>query len=125
MKIFVTGHRGYIGSHLVDVLKQDGHSVVGCDLNLFEGCEWEAFARPDRELVKDVRTIEPADLDGCDCVMHLAAKILEVLSDPARAAQMGARAAARCEREFRPTAVAARLAASLRRARDRAAAGGA
>jgi nucleoside-diphosphate-sugar epimerase len=73
MKIFVTGHRGYIGTHLVDVLKQDGHSVVGCDLNLFEGCEWETFARPDRELVKDVRTLDPADLDGCDCVMHLAA----------------------------------------------------
>ena len=73
MKVFVTGHRGYIGTHLVDLLKQEGHSVIGCDLNLFEGCNWEPMVKPDRELVKDVRKIEADDLDGCDCVMHLAA----------------------------------------------------
>jgi nucleoside-diphosphate-sugar epimerase len=73
MNVFVTGNRGYIGTHLVDLLKQHGHTVVGCDLNLFEGCGWEPDTPPDRQLVKDVRTITPADLDGCDCVMHLAA----------------------------------------------------
>jgi nucleoside-diphosphate-sugar epimerase len=73
MKIFVTGHGGYIGSHLVEVLKQEGHTVVGCDLGLFDGCAWEPVVRPDVELVKDTRKIEAADLDGCDCVMHLAA----------------------------------------------------
>lgn len=73
MKAFVTGHRGYIGTHLVDVLKQAGHQVVGCDVNLFEGCEWDPFTRPDREIVKDVRKVDEHDLDGCDCVMHLAA----------------------------------------------------
>ena len=31
------------------------------------------MVKPDRELVKDVRKIEASDLDGCDCVMHLAA----------------------------------------------------
>ena len=73
MKVFVTGHRGFIGSHLVDVLKQEGHAVVGCDLRLFEGCNWEPLVEPDHELTKDIRTIEARDLDGCDCVMHLAA----------------------------------------------------
>jgi nucleoside-diphosphate-sugar epimerase len=73
MRIFVTGHRGYIGAHLVDVLKQEGHAVVGCDLKLFDGCNWEPLVDPDRELIKDVRRVEAADLDGCDCVMHLAA----------------------------------------------------
>jgi nucleoside-diphosphate-sugar epimerase len=73
MRVFVTGHRGYIGSHLVDVLKQEGHAVVGCDLGLFDGYGWEPIVAPDVELVKDTRRIEAADLDGCDCVMHLAA----------------------------------------------------
>jgi nucleoside-diphosphate-sugar epimerase len=73
MKVFATGHRGYIGAHLVDVLKQEGHTVIGCDVNLFEGCNWEPLVAPDQELVKDVRQIEPRDLEGCDCVMHLAA----------------------------------------------------
>lgn len=73
MKVFVTGHRGFIGSHLVDVLKQEGHTVVGCDVRLFEGCEWEPIPPADVDLVKDVRKIEAVDLDGCDAVMHLAA----------------------------------------------------
>jgi nucleoside-diphosphate-sugar epimerase len=73
MRVFVTGHQGYIGTHLVDLLKEEGHTVIGCDLNLYEGCNWEPLVKADRTLVKDVRKIEPADLDGCDCVMHLAA----------------------------------------------------
>ena len=60
MKVFVTGHRGYIGSHVVDVLKQEGHTVIGCDINLFEGCNWEPMVKADRELVKDARKIEAA-----------------------------------------------------------------
>jgi nucleoside-diphosphate-sugar epimerase len=73
MKVFVTGHRGYIGTHLVDLLKQEGHTVIGCDVNLFEGCNWEPVVEPDRDLVTDTRAIEATDLEGCDCVMHLAA----------------------------------------------------
>ncbi|AMV40848.1 NAD-dependent epimerase/dehydratase family protein [Planctomyces sp. SH-PL62] len=73
MKVFVTGHRGFIGSHLVDLLKQEGHTVVGCDVRLFEGCEWEPIVPADVDLVKDVRKVEHVDLKGCDAVMHLAA----------------------------------------------------
>ncbi len=73
MRMFVTGHRGYIGSHLVDVLKQEGHTVVGCDLGLFRGCNWEPIVEPDVDLDKDVRAVEASDLKGSDCVMHLAA----------------------------------------------------
>jgi nucleoside-diphosphate-sugar epimerase len=73
MKVFVTGHQGYIGSQLVDLLKQEGHFVIGCDLKLFEGCAWEPLVEPDRELPKDIRKVAAADLAGCDCIMHLAA----------------------------------------------------
>ncbi len=78
MRVFVTGHQGYIGVHLVELLKQAGHHVTGCDVGLFEGCEWEPYARPDVELRCDVRKLEASDLHGHDCVMHLAA----VSNDP-------------------------------------------
>jgi len=73
MKVFVTGHKGYIGVHLVDLLKQAGHTVTGCDLGLFDGCAWEKFVPADRDLCMDVRDITVKDLGGHDCVMHLAA----------------------------------------------------
>ena len=73
MKAFVTGHRGYIGAHLVDLLKQAGHNVTGCDVDLFEGCGWEPMPPADREIRRDVRALAPHDLEGFDCVIHLAA----------------------------------------------------
>jgi nucleoside-diphosphate-sugar epimerase len=73
MKVFVTGHKGYIGPHLIDILKQAGHTVTGCDVGLFEDCAWEAMVGADCELRKDVREVTLKDLDGHDCVMHLAA----------------------------------------------------
>jgi nucleoside-diphosphate-sugar epimerase len=73
MRVLVTGHRGYIGPHLVEILKAEGHSVTGCDLGLFDGCEWEPYTSPDRELRKDTRQLTLEDLEGHDCVMHLAA----------------------------------------------------
>lgn len=73
MKVFVTGHKGYIGVHLVELLKLAGHTVTGCDLDLFDGCAWEKTVPADRELRKDVREVNLRDLEGHDCVMHLAA----------------------------------------------------
>lgn len=73
MKILVTGHNGYIGAHLVPLLKAKGHYVIGNDVNLFDGCEWEPLTKPDEEWIKDLRKITEQDLKGIDCVMHLAA----------------------------------------------------
>lgn len=73
MNVFVTGHLGYIGVHLVKQLKALGHEVTGCDIDLFNGCEFESFIRPDKELIKDIRNLTVEDLTGYDCIMHLAA----------------------------------------------------
>jgi nucleoside-diphosphate-sugar epimerase len=73
MKVFVTGHKGYIGAHLIDVLKADGHHVTAVDLGLFDGCEWDPVVKPDKEIIKDVRSIDVHDLSGYDVVCHLAA----------------------------------------------------
>jgi nucleoside-diphosphate-sugar epimerase len=73
MRILVTGHRGYIGTHLVQILKDHGHHVTGTDVDLFEGCAWRDVARADVELNKDVRDLTVQDLDGIDAICHLAA----------------------------------------------------
>ncbi|NWF50126.1 MAG: SDR family oxidoreductase [Ignavibacteriaceae bacterium] len=73
MKVLITGHKGYIGTHLVELLKQRGDYVIGCDLNLFDGCQWESLVSPDEELIKDFRQLTIDELKDVDCVMHLAA----------------------------------------------------
>ncbi len=80
-KVLVTGHKGFIGVHLVDLLKQAGHHVTGCDLDLFAGCAWEPCVPPDRELIQDVRKLTQRDLEGYDCVMHLAALSNDPMGD--------------------------------------------
>lgn len=73
MKVFVTGHKGFIGSHLIQLLKSAGHHVAGCDIGFFEGCECESIEKPDKEYLKDFRSLDIEDLQGYDCLMHLAA----------------------------------------------------
>lgn len=72
-KVLVTGHVGYIGVHLVELLKAEGYFVVGCDLNLFEGCAWEPFSSANEEKWVDFRELEIKDLVGIDAIIHLAA----------------------------------------------------
>jgi nucleoside-diphosphate-sugar epimerase len=73
MNVFVTGHHGYIGAHLVELLKDAGHRVTGCDLDLYQAAEWEPAVRPDVELIADVRHLTARQLEGHDAVCHLAA----------------------------------------------------
>lgn len=72
-KVLVTGHNGYIGPHLVKLLKDTGFYVIGADVNLFSGCEWEILPKPDEEWIKDIRKITEKELEGIDTIMHLAA----------------------------------------------------
>lgn len=73
MKVLVTGHRGYIGPHLVKLLKQQGVFVVGCDIGLFDEVAWRTLPSADLELSCDFRKLTQKDLVGLDAVIHLAA----------------------------------------------------
>jgi nucleoside-diphosphate-sugar epimerase len=73
MKVLVTGHKGYIGAHLVPLLKEARHFVTGCDLDLFRGCEWGKVTPPDEEWIQDIRLLSKEDLSHFDCIIHLAA----------------------------------------------------
>lgn len=76
MKIFVTGGAGYIGSHVVKMLGQQGHNVKVYD-NLSTGHEWAVLSGSilkgdlgDRDLLKrSLLEYRP------DAVMHFAASI--------------------------------------------------
>ncbi|MDJ0753666.1 MAG: SDR family oxidoreductase [Ardenticatenaceae bacterium] len=73
MKILVTGHNGYIGPVLTRMLIAQGHEVVGLDTNFYVGCEFNDDLPRIPEIIKDIRDVDHADLDGYEAVIHLAA----------------------------------------------------
>ena len=76
MRVMVTGHSGYIGTVMVPMLLRSGHEVVGLDSNLYERCTFAAGGDVAQvpHIRKDVRDVEPADLEGLDAIIHLAAR---------------------------------------------------
>ena len=75
MNVLVTGHQGYIGSVMVPMLLRAGHSVTGYDSDLYQRCTYEAGGSQSTiaSIRKDVRDVQPGDLEGFDAVIHLAA----------------------------------------------------
>jgi nucleoside-diphosphate-sugar epimerase len=72
-RILLTGHEGYIGSVMAPALVDAGYDVVGLDSGYFRDCTLVSSDTAVRSLSKDIRDLEPADLDGFHAVIHLAA----------------------------------------------------
>lgn len=72
MKILVTGNQGYIGSVLVNLLNEQGHSVVGYDIGYYAECLLGAFESECVQITKDICDISDEDLHGVEVVIHLA-----------------------------------------------------
>jgi len=73
-KIIVTGHRGFIGSLLANMLIQNGCEVTGIDTGYFnEDCELFSNNLSIKEVKNDLRDISEEDLSGSYAVCHLGA----------------------------------------------------
>jgi len=71
MRIMVTGHRGYIGPHVVRLLQGLGHEVFGFDTGLYRHCSiGDMQTIP--TITKDVRESEVKDFEGIEAIIHLA-----------------------------------------------------
>jgi len=73
MRGLVTGHKGYIGTVLVPMLRVEGHEVIGLDSDLYRSCTFMGGAVEVPWRRKDVRDVEREDLRGVDAIAHLAA----------------------------------------------------
>jgi len=73
MRYLVTGSAGFIGSHLAEALRADGHDVVGldCFTDYYDVALKEENARGQDTLRFDLAR-DPIDLAGFDGVFHLA-----------------------------------------------------
>ena len=73
MHVLVTGDQGYIGSVLVGLLQENGYDVVGLDTGYFADNLLKPCLDNYPRLTKDIRDIDPSDLEEIDAIIHLAA----------------------------------------------------
>ena len=75
VRILITGAGGYIGTTLVEMALEAGHEVVALDRFFFgENLMRDFLDNRKFSLMKtDIRDVTPADLEGIDVVMDLAA----------------------------------------------------
>ncbi|EFA69877.1 NAD-dependent epimerase/dehydratase [Cylindrospermopsis raciborskii S07] len=79
MKILVTGTEGYLGSLLPPLLIAKGHKVIGVDTGFYKvGWLYNGTEITVKTLNKDIRNINPEDLEGVDAIVHKA----ELSNDP-------------------------------------------
>jgi nucleoside-diphosphate-sugar epimerase len=108
MRVMVTGNLGYVGTVLVGMLAERSHHTVGLDTGYFRTCELCESAVPDSQVVKDIREIAPADLEGIEGVIHLAGLSNDPLGElaPDLTEQINFEAAVRLARHAKDAGVA-------------------
>ena len=73
-KIIVTGHNGFIGTLLVNLLLKRGYKVTGIDTNYFDkDCTFYPYKPRISEIFRDIRKVTEKDIDGAYAICHLAA----------------------------------------------------
>jgi NAD(P)-dependent dehydrogenase (short-subunit alcohol dehydrogenase family) len=72
MRVLVTGHKGYIGTVLVPMLRAEGHEVVGLDSDLYRSCTFTSGRSRSRAAEGRARR-GARRLRGVDAIAHLAA----------------------------------------------------
>lgn len=76
MRVLLTGNTGYIGTVMTKILRQGSFQVTGLDTGWFEDKKLFEITdeyMPEKQILKDIRKVESADLEGIDAVIHLAA----------------------------------------------------
>jgi len=81
MRVMITGHKGYIGTVMTPMVQAAGHEVIGLDSDLYRNSTYGKGMPEVEELIKDIRDIERADLNGVDAIIHLAGLSNDVLGD--------------------------------------------
>jgi nucleoside-diphosphate-sugar epimerase len=66
---------------MAPIMVRAGHEVVGVDTDLYRRSTFGAWRETIHTIQKDVRSLENADLEGFDAVVHLAALSNDPLSD--------------------------------------------
>ncbi len=81
MRVLLTGHKGYIGTIMVPMLRHAGHDVFGLDSDLYRNSTYGETLPEVPEILKDIRDVEKVDLAGIDAIVHLAGLSNDTLGD--------------------------------------------
>jgi nucleoside-diphosphate-sugar epimerase len=81
MRVLVTGHNGYIGSVMVDVLRSAGHEVTGVDTYFFSDCgNGDEDHTP--AIRKDIRDVTVSDLAGISRPFAMIPSAISIRAGP-------------------------------------------
>lgn len=107
MRVLVTGHEGYLGTVICEMLEAAGHDLVGLDTGLFADCLLGPAPPAWPTLRMDIRDVQAADLEGFEAVVHLAALSNDPLGDlaPRETYEINHRASLRLARAARAAGV--------------------